>query len=239
MRAPLSFKHNINFEITPQLVNLERDGLVYLDTKNPVILEKYLELRRKVFGASPMTCRMLKPNQGWEYDLDTHVLAVMDGDRCIGGAIIIINDSIPGKFLPLENKDVFQLKKLYPEFDLEHNAYAEFNYFVVDKDHRDWTCSANLFRMIYNLCVTRGVKILFGTAAAVPARRNRIALQRLNMGLEAVIRDDIHVLPFREEWNGYERQLIVVDIRSKYFSDLPLMPAVGSLMETVVLEVIQ
>lgn len=206
---------NLNDSSNQSFLPLENDGLTYSDEQDANVLEDYLELRRKVFKSDPVTTKILKPNQGWNYEnTETHVLTAKTPEgKCVGGAIIIISN--PGNnLLPLES-DEFQLTNLYPQFDLEHNSYAEFTHFIIDENYRDWRCSANIFRCIHNLCMARSVKYLFGTAPYDRARRNSIGLKMLKIGLTAIIEKQVE-LPYQDDWNGYQRFLLTVDISSRF-----------------------
>lgn len=190
-------------------INLENDGLVYCDETDPEILKDYLRLRREVFEADPVTAKVLKPNQGWRYDLETHVIVAKNNEnKCIGGAIMIVKESGSDLLLPLESDD-FRLKDVYPELDLGGSICVQFSYLVVDENYRNLKCSSNIFRFIYELCIARGVRYIFSISPYNMARRHLLTIQMLNLGIKAEIEKNIF-LPIQDSWNGYRRFLLKI-----------------------------
>ncbi len=204
-------------ESCPELLILESDGLVYEETRDPDYLEQFLELRRNVFAADEATVKSLKPNEGWDYGLDTHVLIARDKGKVIAGAITVINRCQTETFFSFEHEN-FQLHKQFPEYELNKNIYASFQHLIIHEDYRTNICSQNLFRCMYNICIRNNIKLLFGIASNSRARRNKIALHKLHIGLNAEIFNDIH-LPEQDSWSGFRRYLMVVDLRKKYLSN--------------------
>lgn len=189
-------------------LELENDGLQYLDTKDDNLIQKFLEVRKYVYSLKPVTQKSLAFNEGWNYGMDTHVIMVMDKDKCVGGAIFIINDCSTDLFFPPENEN-FRLKFLFPEYQLDKNIHAFFKSFVILPQYANWKCSANIFRCIYNLCVKNGVKFLFATPHLSAAKVNKISLKKLKLDLLMEIKDNIK-LSYEDRWNGYERKLLVI-----------------------------
>ncbi len=200
-------------DTSSKLLNLDPDGFIYEDTKDPEHLKQFLELRKKIFGADKVTAKSLKQNEGWDYGLDTHVLIARNENKVIAGAIIVINNCQTDTFFSFECEN-FQLHKQFPEYELHKNTYASFQHFIVHEDYRTNICSQNLFRCLYNMCISNNIKLLFGIASNSRARRNRIALHKLNIDLDLKILNDIQ-LPERDSWNGFRRYLIVADLRKK------------------------
>lgn len=199
----------------PELLPLESDGhnLKYLFTRDPALLQDFIDTRERIFAEKPVTEKSLAENEGWNYGLDSHVLTILDGNKCVGGAVVVINhcDGTPGK-LPVE-KGGLCLKHTFPELNLSKESHASFKSLFIDHDYADWSCSANLFRSIYNLCAFYRVSYLFAMAPMATARRNRIGAKRIGVDMEII--DSVN-LPQEERWNGFERHLLFVDLIKEY-----------------------
>lgn len=200
-----------------EILTLESDNLIYEDTKDPEYLEQFLILRRKAFEDKGID-QVLEPEEGWDYGLDTHVLIARDGNKVVAGAIVVINNCYIDELLPFEDESI-RLYKLLPEYELDKNSYAAFKQTVVDKNYRNASCLRNMFRWVYNFALMNNVKFVFAVAPESRVRMNRIAFRKLKAGLDIEIVDNIK-LPKPEWWTVSEIYLQVLDIRTKYNSDV-------------------
>lgn len=199
-----------------QILELEADGLVYEDTRDPEYLRQFLELRHEAFKEKGID-RILTPEEGWNYGLDTHVLIARDGDKVVAGAIVVINSCHIEELLPFESKE-FRLYKELPELELDKNTYAAFKQTVVHRDYRNARCLQNMFRWVYNFAIMNGVKFIFAVAPDSRVRMNRIAFRKLKVGLEIEVLNNVK-LSKPAWWVGSDIFLQMLDLRSKYSSN--------------------
>lgn len=208
---------NVQKQNNLQFADLNNDGFVYKDTKDPVTLQKFIEMRKYVYSLRDVTAKSLAENEGWDYGSDTHVIVAMDGDKCVGGSVVTINQCDNDTLIPIES-DKFRFKDAFPDFELDKNPYASFKSFAILPEYAKWGISDNIFLCVYNLCISHNVTFLFTASHPSSARRNRVGLSRLRLGLDINVRDDVK-LPYEERWNGEQRHLLVVDFRKLYEKD--------------------
>ncbi len=203
--------------IYPELLELEHEehDLEYVFTKDPALLNDFLQTREQVFATRDVTCKSLAPNEGWDYGLDSNVLTVLYEGKCVGGAVVIINhgEGEREKF-PLE-KQGFDLKQHFPQFHLEATPHGVFKSIFAIPQVASWSCSSNILRSVINFSIANNVRYLFASAHPASARRIKVALKKMNIGVEIEICDDI-ILPYEERWNGVPRQLLYSDFNPLY-----------------------
>lgn len=223
---------------TPNLANLlntdflellplepEEVELAYVDTKDPEILRDFLNVRREVYAGRDVTAKSLSDDEGWNYGNDTHIIAVLHKNKCVGGTVLIINHSNGAdELFPME-KNGFRLKEQFPELDLQHKAHAVFKSIFTLPEFTTWTTLSNIFRTVNNVLLTYNVKYIFATAHPASARRIKLTLDKMDIGMRMQICKDV-TLPYEERWNGVARQLMFGDLHPLYekkydFDSLP------------------
>lgn len=184
---PLSITHPSPSENNPEAEKSEEE-IRYVWTKDPSLLLQYFKVREQAY-------KEYLHLDGFSGDLDgtdtnSHILLVMDGYRCVGGARLTVKDPLVESNLPME-EDGFRLTDLFPELDLKNNKYCEYSRVCFLEGYRTGAYVDGVYRRFFEKCIEKKIKYNFAIAPLLQAKRSRRGAEKL--GVKASIRYDIKV----------------------------------------------
>ena len=146
-------------------------GFSYEFTKDPELLLQYFNIRRQAYAN----------NIGFEdfagsyddADARSEIVVAMDSQgEVIGGTRLTASDPLLEYYLPLE-EDGFELKDIFPEYDLESCRYGECSRMALKEEYRDGEYYVLLCDAIYRRSRELNLKYLFCHATSLHARKYR------------------------------------------------------------------
>ena len=145
---------------------------------NPIeqSLSKYRLVRKSVyFERRGWTHDFSLPDR---YDRCSHILVVMDGNQCIGGARLTVKSEIGSMFLPTES-ECFRFDAIFPHLNLQDTEYAEVSRQVLLREYRGGSTVSLLDRCIVERCKHLGVPVVFADFPLDNAVRTKKAYSKL------------------------------------------------------------
>ncbi len=94
--------------------------------------------------------------------------------------------------LPLE-ESFFQLKALFPEYELNKNSYCEFGRLAILNPHRSKDLLKNIVKALCKKSVERGYRYLFSMSPEQQARCYRMIIQAINFPHPYIIHNNIEL----------------------------------------------
>lgn len=160
--------------------------LTYSWEHTPQQLEQYFTIREQSY-AEFLGLKHFNGEIDY-FDKHSHVLLVLDGVKCVGGARLTVKSEETPK-LPMEDTD-FDLTNLLPEYSLKCKDYGELSRLALMPEFRRGRFSANIYRMVVEKGLDMNLDHVFALAPVLQAQRYKRVCSEL---IPVEIRYDVSV----------------------------------------------
>lgn len=170
-------------------------------------LQGYYNLRQEVFTEY----WKLKSFKGGadQYDKMSHTLTIYEGQKCVGGARLIIRNPEDDFLLPMETKS-FQLKNTLKDVNFRAQPVAELSRLALLPEYRNGEISKNIYRKIIERAKKYNVGYIFTVCHITQARKSRMLCKDLD--IEVSIRKNI-IVPQLDTYEGVKMNLLANKIK--------------------------
>ena len=197
---------------------IEKNGFTYFFTKDSDMIEKYIDLRKKLYITDERFVGFREFDDFSEtvedYQADNSILLLaFKGNECVGGGRISISFPNQSNLLPLEHdvstKDrEFKIVNKFPY--LEGEICGEVNRFAIHPDYRDIKLIADCIYILTIVAKTIGARELFALSDIGRVRLYQM-LSNKHLGFKSKIYRDLQING-KDIFEGHNMYITSIDL---------------------------